>query len=88
MIKLKIQDLILGSLTNSADNHLFQLHMQSMNSALVSDWTFKLSWSLASSSVPMNSGKYSEKYWQTVCKTISKPWTQSFALSRDGTSTP
>lgn len=37
MIKLKFQDLFLRFLTNPADNHLSQLHIQSMNSAMISD---------------------------------------------------
>lgn len=37
MINLKVQDLILRSLTNPADNHLPQLHIQSMNIAMISD---------------------------------------------------
>lgn len=58
-------NLIVRSLTNPVDSHLSQLHIQSTSSVMISDCSFNLSWSFASSGVSVESGllEITEKSW-------------------------
>lgn len=66
-------NLLLRSFTNPVDSHLSQLHIQSMNSVIISGCSFNLSWSFTSSGVSIDNGllQITGKSW-IICKLYVK----------------